>query len=141
MQVYRRLLHLVRPYLSRLFLAMFCMLVVAGATAATAYLVKPVLDKIFFEKNLRMLKLLPPLILLLYAIKAIFWYFQTYLMNYVGQRVVSDLRAKLYAHIIDSPISICEEVLIFLSLRPILITGIMAIGKTIMVMRARIKSR
>jgi len=54
MQVYRRLLHLVRPYLSRLFLAMFCMLVVAGATAATAYLVKPVLDKIFFEKNLRM---------------------------------------------------------------------------------------
>ena len=105
MQVYKRLLHLVKPYLSRLFLAMFCMLVVAGATAATAYLVKPVLDKIFFEKNLRMLKLLPPLILLLYAIKGVFWYFQTYLMNYVGQRVVSDLRAKLYAHIIDLPLS------------------------------------
>lgn len=81
------------------------MFIVAGTTSAIAYLVKPVLDKIFFEKNLDMLKILPFVILLLYAIKGIFWYLRSYFMNYVGQRVVSDLRLRLYAHIIDLPLS------------------------------------
>jgi len=48
---------------------------------------------------------LPFVILLVYAIKGIFWYFQTYLMNYVGQRIVADLRERLYAHMIDLPLS------------------------------------
>ena len=104
-QVYSRLLKWVKPYWFYLLIAMFCMLIVAGATAATAYLVKPVLDKIFFEKNLKMLIFLPPLIVLLYAIKGIFWYLQTYLMNYVGQRVVCNLREKLYTHILELPLS------------------------------------
>ncbi len=105
MNVYKRILDLVRPYWHRLIFAMFCMLIVALATAGSAYLVKPVLDKIFLEKNLRMLKLLPLAILIIYAIKGIFFYLQTYLMNYVGQRIVANLREKLYAHIIDLPIS------------------------------------
>ncbi|MDL1970613.1 MAG: lipid A export permease/ATP-binding protein MsbA [Candidatus Desulfofervidaceae bacterium] len=105
MHTYHRLLEWVKPYWSRLLLAMVCMLMVAGATSATAYLVKPVLDKIFFEKNIRMLKILPFVVLLVYAIKGIFWYFQTYLMNYVGQRIVADLRERLYAHMIDLPLS------------------------------------
>jgi subfamily B ATP-binding cassette protein MsbA len=105
MDVYKRLLSLVKPYYPRLIIAFFCMFIVAGTTSAIAYLVKPVLDKIFFEKNLDMLKILPFVILLLYAIKGIFWYLRSYFMNYVGQRVVSDLRLRLYAHIIDLPLS------------------------------------
>lgn len=105
MHVYRRLLKWVRPYVGHLFLAMLCMLVVAGATSATAYLVKPVLDKIFFEKNIQMLNILPFVVLVVYAIKGIFWYGQTYLMNYVGQKIVADLRERLYAHMIDLPLS------------------------------------
>ena len=46
-----RLLSLVKPYWFRLALAMVCMAVVAGVTALMAYLVKPVLDDIFFQKK------------------------------------------------------------------------------------------
>ena len=105
MHIYRRLLKRVKTYWKHLLLAMICMLVVAAATSATAYLVKPVLDKIFFEKNMRMLKILPFVVFLVYMIKGIFWYGQTYLMNYVGQRIVTELRQDLYTHILDLPLS------------------------------------
>ncbi len=105
MNLYWRLLERIKPYLGHLLLAMVCMLVVAGATSATAYLVKPVLDKIFFEKNIRMLKILPFAIFLLYLVKGAFWYGQTYLMNYVGQRIVTELRQDLYMHILDLPLT------------------------------------
>ena len=105
MNIYKRILGWIRPHFHRLIFAMFCMLIVALTTAASAYLVKPVLDKIFLEKNIRMLKLLPLIILALYAIKGIFFYLQTYVMNYVGQKIVASLRERLYAHIIDLPLS------------------------------------
>ena len=87
-----RLLSLVKPYWFRLALAMVCMAVVAGVTALMAYLVKPVLDDIFFQKNTATLSLLPPFIILLYIVKGGFGYGQSYLMSYVGQRIVANLR-------------------------------------------------
>jgi len=94
-----RLLSLVKPYWFRLALAMVCMAVVAGVTALMAYLVKPVLDDIFFQKNMATLSLLPPFIILLYIVKGGFGYGQSYLMSYVGQRIVANLREHLYSHL------------------------------------------
>ena len=94
-----RLLSLVKPYWFRLALAMVCMAVVAGVTALMAYLVKPVLDDIFFQKNMATLSLLPPFIILLYIVKGGFGYGQSYLMSYVGQRIVANLRENLYGHL------------------------------------------
>ena len=93
----QRLLDLVKPYWVRLVLAMVCMAVVAGVTALMAYLVKPVLDDIFIQKNMATLSLLPPFIILLYIVKGGFGYGQSYLMSFVGQRIVANLREQLYA--------------------------------------------
>ena len=94
-----RLLDLVKPYWVRLVLAMVCMAVVAGVTALMAYLVKPVLDDIFFQKSMATLSLLPPFIILLYIVKGGFGYGQSYLMSFVGQRIVANLREQLYRHL------------------------------------------
>lgn len=99
MDLYRRLLEFVKPYWRRLAGAMVCMLMVSGATSASAFLVKPVLDDIFFKKDLFMLKLLPFAIIALFLIKGIFDYGQSYLMSYVGQRIIADLREKIYNHL------------------------------------------
>jgi subfamily B ATP-binding cassette protein MsbA len=96
MALYLRLLSFLRPYLGRLLLAMFFMALVAGANGLTAYVVKPVLDKIFFEKNEEMILLIPLGIVLLYLSKGVFDYLQAYLMGYVGQRVVTDIRNLLF---------------------------------------------
>ena len=75
------------------------MLFVSSTTSASAFLVKPVLDDIFFKKDLTMLKLLPIAILLLFILKGVFNYGQAYLMSYVGQRIIADLREKIYHHL------------------------------------------
>lgn len=100
MELYRRLLRqYVRPYWRSLAGAMLCMIFVSGTTSASAFLVKPVLDDIFFKKDLTMLKLLPIAIIALFILKGVFNYGQAYLMSYVGQRIIADLREKIYNHL------------------------------------------
>jgi len=99
MNLYRRLLEFVKPYWKHLAGAMVCMVFVSAATAGSAYLVKPVLDEIFFKKDLSMLKWIPLAIIGIFVMKGIFDYGQAFLMSYVGQKIIADLREKVYSHI------------------------------------------
>lgn len=102
---HKRLLALIKENKFRLFLAMVCMLVIAVATSATAFLVKPVLDDIFFNKDTTMLKIIPLVVVLIYLLRGLGMYGQDYLMNYVGENVIKDLRNDLYNRIQDLPIA------------------------------------
>jgi len=99
MKIYRRLLLLVVPYWRRLAMAMICMVGVAACTAATAYLIKPVLDDIFVFKKMGMLRILPLVVLLLFLVKGICAWGNAYWMSYVGQHIIARLRQELYDHI------------------------------------------
>lgn len=96
MNVYRRLLGYLKPYLGRLVVAGLCMIGVAALTAALAYLVKPALDEIFFNKDSRMLLIIPMVVAAVYVIKGVLDFGQYYLMSYVGQSVIRDLREDMY---------------------------------------------
>ncbi|MCG2754354.1 MAG: ABC transporter ATP-binding protein/permease [Desulfobacteraceae bacterium] len=102
---HRRLLALIKDNWFRLFLAMACMMVIALATSATAFLVKPALDDIFFNKDSKMLMLIPIVVIIIYLLRGLGMYGQAYLMNYVGESVIRRLRNSLYDHIQDLPIS------------------------------------
>ena len=102
---HRRLLALIKDNWFRLFLAMLCMLVIALATSATAFLVKPALDDIFFNKDIKMLILIPIVVIIIYLLRGLGMFYQTYLMNYVGESVIMRLRNNLYDRIQDLPIS------------------------------------
>jgi subfamily B ATP-binding cassette protein MsbA len=106
---HKRLLSLIRDHWGRLFAAMGCMLVVAASTAISAYLVKPILDDIFFSKNLKMLKIIPPLVVLIYFVRGLGHYGHEYLMNHVGQSIIKRLRDSLFVHIQDLPISFFQK--------------------------------
>ncbi|MBW2660925.1 MAG: ABC transporter ATP-binding protein, partial [Deltaproteobacteria bacterium] len=101
----RRLLALIKDNWFRLFLAMACMMVIALATSATAFLVKPALDDIFFNKDIKMLTLIPIVVVIIYLLRGLGMYGQAYLMNYVGESVIRRLRNSLYDHIQDLPVS------------------------------------
>jgi len=100
MDVYKRLLYLVKPHWWRLLLAMFCMSMVGMATAAIAFLIKPLLDEVFIARDLQKLHVVPSLVVLVYLLKGIFFYGQSYWMNYVGMTIVNYLRVSLYNHIL-----------------------------------------
>jgi len=99
MEIFKRLLRLAKPHIAKFMLAMLCMLVVGASAAAAAFLVKPALDEIFLNKNADMLMLIPIAIVVIYFLKGVCSYGQTVLMSYIGQRVITDLRAELYNHI------------------------------------------
>nr|HID58106.1 lipid A export permease/ATP-binding protein MsbA [Desulfobacterales bacterium] len=105
LKTYKRLLELVKTQWLRLVAAMICMIMVAFLTSATAYLVKPVLDEIFFKKDIRMLWLLPLAIIALYLVKGVCYFGQNYLMNFVGHSIIKRLRDSLYFHIQKMPLT------------------------------------
>ena len=100
----RRLLQYLKPY--RLHLggsAVFAMLV-SLMTAAQAYLVKPVLDDIFIQKDTVMLALIPLAIVAVSLFKAVANYVRAYLMRYVGNRIIQGIRDQLYGHLLLMPL-------------------------------------
>ena len=99
MPLYRRLLELIKPYRTKLILAMICMAFVSLFTAGQAYLVQPALDDVFMKKDEKMLFLLPIAIILLFLVKGVFDYGQAYLMNFVGLKIIADMRERLYNHL------------------------------------------
>jgi subfamily B ATP-binding cassette protein MsbA len=81
------------------------MLVEAAGTSTAAYLVKPVLDDIFINKNAQMLKFIPPAIVGLYLFRGLAMFYGDYFMSFVGQDIIRRLRNRLYDRIQDLPLS------------------------------------
>lgn len=90
------------------FCAIICMLIVSGTTAASAYMIKHILDGVFVEKNEMMLKLLPLFVLGVYFVRGLALYGQEYFLSYIGQVIIRNLRNKLYSRIQDLPVSFFE---------------------------------
>jgi subfamily B ATP-binding cassette protein MsbA len=61
-------------------------------------MVKPAIDEIFLKKDSTMLAVIPFALILAFLLKGSFDYGQEYLMGYVGNRVVTDIRDALYRH-------------------------------------------
>ena len=104
MNILWRIVSYLRNYRLRLLGAFLCSAGVALLQAVNAWLVKPVLDDIFIGRNQELLMILPLIILGVAILKAFFSYGQSYLMGYVGQWLVADVRQQLFIHIVRLPI-------------------------------------
>lgn len=104
-QIYRRLMGFLRPYTGRLSVAVVCMVVLAACTAALAWALRPALDDALAGKNEQMIYMIPAMIIGLYVVKGIAYYGQAYLMGYIGQRVIYDLRNALYDRLTEQSLS------------------------------------
>ena len=92
----------IRPYNKKLLFAIIAMSLVAASNATQAWLVKPVLDDIFVHLNKEMLSIIPIAMISIGLLKAVSTYFQNFYMKFVGQRIITDIQSKLYAHLIHS---------------------------------------
>ena len=92
-----------RPYVGQLCLAMFFMLVAAGATAGFAKLLQPVLDKamIGVQNDPSTVNVIVPLgfmIFLSFAVRGIATYLQTIKMSKISQSIVADIQNDVFSH-------------------------------------------
>ena len=98
-EIVARLFEVLKPYRNKLVIAMVGMMIVAGFNAAQAYMVKPLLDEIFINKDKNLLNILPLALLAIFLVKGIFYFIYSYLLEGVGQYVIRDLRNQIYAHL------------------------------------------
>ena len=96
MKNYTRLLAYIKPYLGRLFLAIICIVVAAGANLYLPWIIKDMIDKVLAEKDMAMLNIISVSIVVVFAIRGFFYYWQSYLVSYIGQRVVVDVREVMF---------------------------------------------
>ena len=89
----------VRRYLGWLLLALVCMAVMAGATAASAWLMEPVVNEVFIQRNPAMLWLIGGAVLVTFLVKGLANYAQAAIMSFVGLRIVADSQSRLFAHL------------------------------------------
>lgn len=104
-EILSRLYQVIRPYRSKLIIAMLTMVFFSSFTAAQAWILKPVIDEIFVKKDITVLALLPFGIVLIFLMKAISYYVYTFLLEKVGQSVIRDMRIRIFSHIHLQPLS------------------------------------
>ncbi|MBT5660330.1 MAG: lipid A export permease/ATP-binding protein MsbA [Rhodospirillaceae bacterium] len=99
----------VRPYFGKLFFAVICMILGAAATAANAWMMQPILDDVFLKRDPQMLILVPLAVLVIAIIKGVTEYGQAVLMSFVGQRIITDIQKKMYAHLMRADIAFFHD--------------------------------
>ncbi len=107
--VKRLLKESVRPYLKWIGFALVGMVFVAGATAAMAWLMKPVINDVFVAKNKEFLLPISIAVLVTFAIKGFANYAQSVIMHYVGQRIITDTQHRLYGHLTRMDLSFFHQ--------------------------------
>ncbi len=99
----------VKPYATKIYIAIFCMAIAAVCTAIIVHAVRPIIDKIFLTHDRRMLVIMPIVLIVTCFVKGISEYYQNYLIKFVGQRVLNDLQIKMYEHLLFADISFIQK--------------------------------
>ena len=94
-----RLLRYATPHRAVIAGAALAMVVYGAASAALAYLIKPIIDDVLTNRG--NLAAVTASILIIYLLKGIGSYFSSYLMEGLGHRVVMVVRNQLFSHLLD----------------------------------------
>ncbi len=96
----RRLLRYTRPYLGRLVIALFALFVAAAASLTYPNYFGEAIDAAVTAPSADNLDETTALLLLVVLVQAIFVFVRHYLMSWIGERVVADLRLELQSHLL-----------------------------------------
>ncbi|MBM3517956.1 MAG: ABC transporter ATP-binding protein [Alphaproteobacteria bacterium] len=86
-------------------LAVLYMAIAAGATAANAWLMEPVLDGVFLGKDPALLWLVPLGVIAVALVKGAATYGEAYLMSATGQRIIAEIQSDLFAHLMRADLA------------------------------------
>ncbi len=100
-QFFKRFIPYFKDYKLQFIYSIIGMILAAAGSAGLAYIIKPVLDNIFIEKNEQLLYILPFGLVLIYFIKSIGKYAQVYFASYIGLDIVKRLRDKMLHKILS----------------------------------------
>ncbi len=95
----------IRSHWARLALAMVSSFIMAVTQVAIAYLIKNVIDDIFVQKDLGMLKVMPIAVVCIFFVRGLGYFGQEYFIGIVGQHIIKNLRDAMYARVMALDLS------------------------------------
>ena len=95
-KAYRALLSMAFEHKSYFLLAVLGMLIFASSDAAFAYLMKPMLDDGFIDRDPFIIKLIPLAIIAIFLVRMVAVFLRTYCMDYIGRNVINSLRQQMF---------------------------------------------
>ncbi len=104
-QTYKRLFAFTRKYLLAFSIAIFANLVYAAIDGVFIEAMAPLIDEGLFKKDSSFLIIAPVFVITMVAVRSIASFLSGYLMGWVGQNVVADLRQKVFAKYMQLPAS------------------------------------
>ncbi len=109
MDQFRRLLAFVRPHRGRLYLALVA--IVAGSILGLAgpYALQFLIDAVFSQNNPGLLNRITLILIAIFATQSVFYFVRGYLLAFIGERVMADLRLRLFEHLQGLSLSFFNE--------------------------------
>ncbi len=96
---WKRLFSYLKPYKRRMALAILALIFSSGFGLVFPLIIVGLLDSVTQTQDFGPLNLLAGALVVVFFLQATFRFFQSYLLNYVGERIVFDLRTSLYQHL------------------------------------------
>jgi len=98
-----------KRFLNQILLSAFFAILVAGSTAAIAWLLDPAIKKIFIEKNQSLILLIPFLIVLTFSVKGIALYLAKSIMISVAEEVKKVLQSEMVKSLINADTQLIDQ--------------------------------
>ena len=95
-KAYRALLSLAFEHKGYFVIAVAGMVIFAASDAAFAYLMKPMLDEGFIDRDPLIIKLIPVAIILIFVVRMAAIFMRSYCMSYIGRQVIRTLRTMMF---------------------------------------------
>ncbi|WP_346897735.1 ABC transporter ATP-binding protein [uncultured Roseibium sp.] len=105
-QLIRRLvLENASQYVSRYILAFICMAMVAGSTAASAWIMKDVINQVFINRDVFMVYLIAGLVMVIFTIKGASTYGQMVILSRIGNAIIADCQRRMFQRITEQDLA------------------------------------
>ena len=109
MRQFRRLMAFVRPHRGRLAIALIAIIIGSLLSLAGPYMLQFLVDAVFRQSNAALLNQITLTLVGIFAAQSVFYFIRAYQLQFIGERVMADLRVHLFEHLQGLSLSFYNE--------------------------------
>ncbi len=106
---FRRLMVYLHPHLGRLIIAMIAIVIGSVLSLAGPYTLQFLIDAVFTQNNAPLLNQITVVLIIIFALQAVFYFIRAYQLQFIGERVMIELRLNLFQHLQKLSLSFYNE--------------------------------
>jgi subfamily B ATP-binding cassette protein MsbA len=106
---FRRLMVYLRPHIGRFTIAMIAIVIGSILGLAGPYTLQFLIDAVFTHNNAQLLNQITFILIIIFALQAVFYFIRAYQLQFIGERVMIDLRLNLFQHLQKLSLSFYNE--------------------------------